>query len=101
MIGGKPGLEISAAGWAAAYGISKSMVFKLSEYINETSREAGIVSAVVVPSIMDTPANRQAMPEANFSDWVTTEHVAEVIHIFCSDQGAPLREPVLKVYGNS
>jgi len=101
LIGGKPGLEASSASWAAGYGISKSLVFKLSEYINHVGAETDIVSAVIVPSIMDTPTNRQSMPKADPSDWVTTEQVAETILFFCSEQGRALRDPVFKVYGNS
>jgi hypothetical protein len=55
----------------------------------------------VVPSIIDTPANRASMPGADFGAWVSPETIAETIYYYASPAAAHLREPVLKVYGNS
>ena len=101
LVGGKPGLDSASADWAAAYGLSKSLVFQLADYINHFGKDSGIVAATIVPSIMDTPPNREAMPDDNPADWVSTQQVADTIAFFCSDQGSALREPILKVYGNS
>jgi len=101
LIGARPGIEPGAAKGMVAYALSKSLLFRLSEIINETGRKSGIVSSVIVPSIIDTPANRESMPDADYSHWVTGEQIAEnILHLF-SPAGRHLREPVLKVYGQS
>jgi NAD(P)-dependent dehydrogenase (short-subunit alcohol dehydrogenase family) len=48
---------------------------------------------------MDTPANRKAMPDADFSLWVTTDEVARVIHWLCSEEAAPISGAAVPVYG--
>ncbi|NJM25390.1 MAG: hypothetical protein HC859_07790 [Bacteroidia bacterium] len=57
--------------------------------------------SVIVPGVIDTPANRQANPHAMFDDWVTPESIAAAIHYLTSDDAASLREPVLKMYGSA
>ncbi|MCB0637782.1 MAG: hypothetical protein KDC54_14230, partial [Lewinella sp.] len=81
--------------------LSKSLLFRLAEIINAETSKHGVVAAVVAPGTMDTPPNREAMPAADFSDWVPTERVAEVIAFLLSDTGAMLREPVVKVYNRT
>ena len=100
LIGAKPALEGGGAE-TLAYTIAKTTVIKLAEIINESGKEDNIQASVVVPSIIDTPTNRKSMPEANFSDWVTPEAIAESIHFLVSEKGNPLRDTVLKLYGNS
>lgn len=101
FIGARPPLDPSQAKNMVAYALSKSLVFRLSEIINEEGKERNIRSAVIVPSIIDTPRNRQAMPDADFSKWVTAEEVAENIAFLITPAGQKLGEPVLKVYGDS
>ena len=84
-----------------AYGLAKSLIFRLAELMNEEAKGHDVVTSVIVPSTIDTPANRASMPDADFSKWVTPEAIADVIYFYCSDAGAALREPVIKVYGNS
>jgi len=50
---------------------------------------------------MDTPSNREAMPKANFSKWVTTDHVARVIRWLCSDDAGPITGAAIPVYGGA
>lgn len=101
LIGARPGLEPGAAKGMVAYALSKSLVFRLAEIINETGQKSGITSSVIVPSIIDTPANRKSMPEADHSSWVTGEEIAENMLHLLSPAGKRLRESVLKVYGDS
>jgi NAD(P)-dependent dehydrogenase (short-subunit alcohol dehydrogenase family) len=83
------------------YVLSKSMVIKMAEVINADSKHSNTTATVIVPSIIDTPPNRAAMPDANFSDWVTPESIADKIAFICGEGGKDLRETVLKIYGNS
>ena len=101
LVGAKPVYDQSAAGAVFSYALSKSMVVKLAEIINANASDYNAVATVIVPSIIDTPANREAMPDADFSDWVTTASIAEQIALVCGEKGKDLRETVLKIYGNS
>lgn len=99
LIGAKPALHPEAGHGLLAYSLSKGMIFHLAELLNQTGKETHTQAVVVVPSIIDTQANREAMPEANFNDWVRPEQIAEVITTACQD--SPLRQQVYHVYGNS
>jgi len=101
LIGAKPALEKSASAGLTAYALSKSLIFKLAEHINAESGGDKITASVIVPSILDTPPNREAMPEAKYSDWVTPEDVARVVSFIASDGSKALRDPVFRVYGNA
>jgi NAD(P)-dependent dehydrogenase (short-subunit alcohol dehydrogenase family) len=101
FMGARPALDNAAAIHMPAYALSKAMLFKLAEILNAAGKEKNIVSTVVVPSTIDTAANRTAMPNANFSKWVTPQSIADLIFMACSDTGKALRETVLKVYGES
>jgi NAD(P)-dependent dehydrogenase (short-subunit alcohol dehydrogenase family) len=98
FIGSRPSLEPSQAKHTVAYSLSKSLLFKLAEIINADAKGKDVVAHVVVPSTIDTPANRKSMPEADVESWVRPEQLAEIFHFICSEPGAPLRDPVWKVY---
>ena len=101
LVGAKPVFEPNVARIVFPYALSKSMVIKMAEVINADSDQHNANATVIVPSIIDTPPNRAAMPDANFSDWVTTESIADKIAYICGEEGKDLRETVLKIYGNS
>lgn len=98
FVGARPGLNPSEARNQFAYALSKSLVFRLAEIINDEGKFKNIRAHVVVPSILDTPANREAMPQADTSTWVKTEDVADTIAFLLSDTGQSLRETVVKLY---
>ncbi len=100
FVGAKPALEPAAAKETLAYALSKSLIFNLSAILNESGKGAGITSSVVVPSIIDTPPNRDAMPDADFGKWVKPEKIAKTIVFICSEDGDALRQGVYKLYGN-
>ncbi|MFW5975027.1 MAG: SDR family NAD(P)-dependent oxidoreductase [Bacteroidota bacterium] len=101
LIGARPALDPAAATGVVAYGLSKRLVQYLSDIINEKSKDTGVTSSVIMPSLIDTPPNRQAMPKADFSKWVKPQTLAEnIFHLF-TDSGKALRETVLKVYNKS
>jgi len=101
FIGAKPALVPSQGKNAVAYALSKSLLFHLAEIINADAKGKDVVANVVVPSTIDTPANRKSMPDADFDSWVSPEQLAEIFYFICSDAGAPLREPVWKVYNKA
>lgn len=101
LIGSRPGADMKNSKGMVAYGLGKSLIFRLAELMNEEANGTNVVTSVVVPSTIDTPQNRAAMPKADFSKWVTPEAIADVIYFHCGDKGSVLREPVIKVYGGS
>ncbi len=100
-VGARPGLDPSAAPKMVGYSLSKSLVFRLAEVVNEEGEPHRVTASVVVPSIIDTPGNRKAMPGADFSRWVTPEEIATHILHLVTPAGKKLRRTVLKVYGES
>ena len=68
-----------------AYTVSKSAVIALTQALAQEERPHGIAVNAVLPSTMDTPANRGAMPGADRSGWVSTDAVADVIAYLSSD----------------
>lgn len=101
LIGARPALDVKAAGGVVAYAFSKRLVHYLSDIINEESKDTGITSSVIMPSLIDTPPNRKAMPDANFDRWVKPGTIADNIHHLFTESGKALRETVLKVYNES
>ncbi len=101
FIGARPALNATQGKDLIAYGLSKSLLFKLAEYINEDNKGKNIVASVVVPSTIDTALNRKGMPDANPDNWVKPEQLADVLEFICSDKGMPVREAVYKVYNNA
>ncbi|MGZ8511003.1 MAG: SDR family NAD(P)-dependent oxidoreductase [Chitinophagaceae bacterium] len=101
LIGSRPGMDAKNGKGMVAYGLAKSLLFRLAEMMNDEAKGHNIVTSVIVPSTIDTPQNRKAMPDANFINWVKAEQIADTIYYYCSDVAEPLREPVIKVYGNS
>lgn len=101
MIGSRAGSDMRQSKGVIAYGLSKSLNFRLAELMNEEAKNQNVVASVIVPSTIDTPQNRKSMPEADFGKWVKPEAIADVISFYCSEKAEILREPVIKVYGNS
>jgi NAD(P)-dependent dehydrogenase (short-subunit alcohol dehydrogenase family) len=101
MIGSRPGSDMKNSKGMVAYGLAKSLIFRLAELMNDEAKGHNVVTCVVAPSTIDTPQNRQSMPDADFSKWVRPEAIADVIYFHCTDEASILREPVIKVYGNS
>ncbi len=101
MMGSKPGLSTANGKGMVAYSLAKSLLFRLAELMNNESRHLDVVTTVVVPSTIDTPQNRKAMPDGNFDNWVTPQAIAEILFWHCSAEASVLREPVLKVYNKA
>ena len=83
----------------AAYAISKSAVRQLSEILADELKDYDIHVHCVLPGTMDTAANRQAMPKADFSKWVKTQDVAGVIRTLLTDDLSAVRSVAVPVLG--
>jgi NAD(P)-dependent dehydrogenase (short-subunit alcohol dehydrogenase family) len=101
LVGARPALSAAGSKGLIAYGLAKSLIFRVAELMNDEATGTNASVAVVVPSIIDTPQNRSSMPDADFSEWVTTEQIATVIAFHASEQAGALRESVIKVYGGA
>lgn len=101
MAGSKPGLDAKNGKGMVAYGLGKSLIFRLAELMNEEAKGTNVVTAVLVPSTIDTPANRKSMPDADFNNWIKPEDIANVIYYYCTSEATMLREPVIKLYNNA
>ncbi|MCG8607204.1 SDR family oxidoreductase [bacterium] len=98
-VGGKGGVQATTG--TAAYSASKAAVINLTQTVAAEGRENNITANVVIPSIIDTKANRDAMPEADFGRWVTPDSVAKVIVFLCSEEAKDISGAVIPVYGRS
>jgi NAD(P)-dependent dehydrogenase (short-subunit alcohol dehydrogenase family) len=94
------GALVGSAGMAA-YGASKAGVLRLTESMAEELKETAITVNAVLPSIIDTPPNRKAMPQSDFSRWVSPESLADVIAFLASDSARDIRGASLPVYGRA
>lgn len=101
FVGARPALDASAGKSMVAYALSKSLLFKLAEFLNASAKGKNVTATVFVPSTIDTPQNRKSMPDKDPDDWVKPSQIAELMEMVVSDTGTPLRESVLKVYSNS
>jgi len=81
----------------AAYSASKAAVVTLTETLQREVQARGVRVNAVVPTTIDTPANRAAMPDADFSLWTPPARVAEVIFWLASDAGASVRGALIPV----
>jgi NAD(P)-dependent dehydrogenase (short-subunit alcohol dehydrogenase family) len=84
-----------------AYSASKAAVANLTTSLAEELAAERIWVNAVVPSIMDTPANRKAMPKAEFDKWPKVQEVAATIAFLASPQNALTRGGLIPVYGQS
>jgi len=100
-VAARPALEPRLGSGMVAYTTAKAAVAALTEAIaQETSGEEIWVNAVA-PSVLDTPANRAAMPDVDFASWVAPSAVAEVIAFLASPDNRVTRGAVIPVYGGA
>jgi len=99
LVGARPGT--AGVGGLAAYGASKAAVLRLSESLADELKGRKVTVNCVLPSIMDTPENRAAMPKADVARWVPLEDVAQVILFLLSDAARSITGAAIPVYGQS
>ncbi|MCI3950986.1 MAG: short-chain dehydrogenase/reductase [Burkholderiales bacterium] len=88
-------------GDAAAYAASKAAAVALLDSLAAELKGTGVRVNTILPSIIDTEPNRQAMPKADFAKWPKPEDIARVILFLCSDEARVVHGAALPVYGNS
>lgn len=96
-IGAKPAVETTAGKFA--YSFSKAGVVNLMLTLAEEHKEQDITFNTIIPSIIDTPANRESMQNQDFSKWVTPFEIAETCLFLLGDGAKSNRGKVIKMYG--
>jgi NAD(P)-dependent dehydrogenase (short-subunit alcohol dehydrogenase family) len=81
------------------YSASKAGINRLTESLARELKDAGVQVNCVMPRVMDTPANRKAMPDADASQWVKTDDVARVILWLCSADADPISGAAIPIFG--
>jgi NAD(P)-dependent dehydrogenase (short-subunit alcohol dehydrogenase family) len=89
-----------AAG-AAAYAASKAAAVAMIDCLAADLKGTGVRANSILPSIIDTSANRNAMPKADFAKWPKPEEIARVILFLCSDEAKLVQGASVPVYGDS
>jgi NAD(P)-dependent dehydrogenase (short-subunit alcohol dehydrogenase family) len=100
-VAARPALEPRSGAGMAAYTASKAGVVAFTIALSEEVAKLGILVNAVAPSIMDTPANRAAMPKADHAAWPKVEEVAATILFLASPQNAVTRGAIVPVYGKT
>lgn len=98
-VAARAGLEGKAR--MGAYVVSKSGVIRLTETMSAELKQHGINVNCILPGTIDTPANREAMPKADTSKWVSPEAIADVLLFLASDAARAIHGAAIPVYGLS
>lgn len=98
-IGSRAALEPGAG--VGAYSASKAAMVSLIRTVAAENYDAGVRANVILPGTMDTPANRKAMPDADFSKWVKPASVASLMLWLAGESGKDVNGAVIPVYGES
>ena len=85
----------------AAYSVSKAGLVALVKNVAAENKELGITANVVLPSTIDTPLNRQAMPTSDFSRWVKPESIAKALVWLASREAGDVSGAVIPIYGRA
>ena len=86
---------------AAGYVTAKAGVIAFAQAVAVEYRDEGVRCNALLPSVIDTPANRAAMPKADFAKWVAPAQLAATIAFLCSDDGAATSGAAIPVYGRA
>jgi NAD(P)-dependent dehydrogenase (short-subunit alcohol dehydrogenase family) len=85
----------------AAYAVSKAALVALVRNVAAEGKKSGITANIVLTSTIDTPQNRKAMPDADFTRWVTPQSIAKLIVWLASDAAADTSGAVIPIYGRA
>lgn len=96
-VGAMGALQASAG--MGPYAASKAGVAQLTEALADELKDRGITVNAILPSTLDTPKNREDMPQADFKRWVTLNEAAEVIAFLVSDQASAVTGALIPVRG--
>ncbi|MEZ4552463.1 MAG: SDR family oxidoreductase [Dehalococcoidia bacterium] len=98
-VSSRPAIEVGAG--SAAYAIAKLGVVKLVQEVAAEYRDEGVRANVIVPSTIDTPANRAGRPAGRTDRWVRPEAIAAVIRFLVSDDASVISGATIPVYGRA
>jgi NAD(P)-dependent dehydrogenase (short-subunit alcohol dehydrogenase family) len=84
---------------SAAYAVSKMGLITLTEVIAAEVKGSGVTANVILPSTIDTPANRASMPKADPDKWVPPQRIAATMRFLCSDAAASINGARIPIYG--
>ena len=90
---------VQPAAHVAAYSASKAALVSLVQTVALENKDKNIRANAILPGTMDTPANRAAMPKANFDKWVKTAHVAELVVTLTGAVGGEITGAAIPIYG--
>jgi NAD(P)-dependent dehydrogenase (short-subunit alcohol dehydrogenase family) len=96
-VGSRTAVEPAAR--LSAYGVSKAALVALVRTLALELKGSGVTANIVLPSVIDTPGNRAAMPSADPSKWVKPESIASLILWLASDEAADVNGAVIPIYG--
>ena len=88
-------------GMQAAYNAAKAGVIALTQTLSEEVKDSGITVNCVLPSILDTAANRTAFPKADYDRWVKPSDLARVLAFLASDGSIAITGAAIPVYGRA
>jgi NAD(P)-dependent dehydrogenase (short-subunit alcohol dehydrogenase family) len=86
---------------AAGYVAGKAALLAFVQALDAEYRDRGVRVNAILPSVIDTPANREAQPDADQSRWVDPGAIAKVVRFLVSDESAPMSGAAVPVYGRA
>jgi NAD(P)-dependent dehydrogenase (short-subunit alcohol dehydrogenase family) len=98
-VSARPALKPFAG--AAGYITAKAGVLAFIQALDAEYRQDGVRCNAILPSVIDTPANRRAQPDADYSKWVPPQQIAKVVCFLVSDDSAPTSGGAIPVYGRA
>jgi NAD(P)-dependent dehydrogenase (short-subunit alcohol dehydrogenase family) len=94
-------IGLHSEGYDSAYAASKSGLIRLVESLSKETKELNINVNCIMPSIIDTEANRKAMPNADFNKWVKPEELANVVLFLSSEEAKTITGAAIPTFGVS
>jgi NAD(P)-dependent dehydrogenase (short-subunit alcohol dehydrogenase family) len=86
---------------AAPYIVAKAAVLSFVQTLDAEYRQDRVRANAVLPSVIDTPANRRSQPDADYSKWVAPEDIAKVVRFLVSEESGPTSGAAIPVYGRA
>jgi NAD(P)-dependent dehydrogenase (short-subunit alcohol dehydrogenase family) len=96
-IGAKAALEPRKNG--SAYAAAKAAVVAFTQTLAVEVKNTGVTANVILPSIIDSPANRQSMPSADPDRWVRPAQIAATMLFLCSEEAGAINGAAIPIYG--
>jgi NAD(P)-dependent dehydrogenase (short-subunit alcohol dehydrogenase family) len=93
--------SVKAGAGMGPYAASKAGIAKLTEALAEEMKDRGITVNAILPSIIDTPANRADMPKSDFAQWVQPQQIADLIVFLLSDRASAITGALIPITGRT